>query len=67
MKSVIYSCETCASERDNVLPDGWMEIDGGEIGLKITNDCDGAKLIEMDNHNSIHFCSRACFVNYFFH
>lgn len=66
MITTTYNCDLCNRERGNVLPEGWMEISGGEIGLQLINELDGAKVLKLENHNSIHFCSKHCFTNYFF-
>jgi hypothetical protein len=68
MKTVLYSCNgpECRQKREEIEPSEWLSISGGDIGLKIRNGLDGRRLIELSSHNTIHFCSRGCFENYFF-
>jgi hypothetical protein len=69
MKRVTYMCDgrDCHRLTECVEPKQWLTIDGGEIGLSIYNGIDmDQRLIELNNHNPLHFCSKICFIGFFF-
>jgi hypothetical protein len=37
------------------------------VSLLVRNNIKGRAVMEMTRHGDIHFCSRTCFMNYFFH
>jgi hypothetical protein len=63
MKKTKYICNECKDEKDNI--DGWLEISGEDDTLSIRNDLIPRKLRMMNKHDSIHFCSVACFIHFF--
>lgn len=65
MKLITYKCDKCGKSRDTE-PE-WLEIGShAEYQLYIKNPLPGHKIISMDNHSAIHFCSKDCFIDYFF-
>lgn len=65
----IYRCDNidCKDETDDIKENRWIEISSKGNSLAIKNYTKDAKLIEMARHYNIHFCSKNCLVNSFFH
>lgn len=67
MKEIIFTCDGCCQKFIN-SNETLMTI-GSEDGksLLIRNNLKHRRMMEMNRHGDIHFCSQTCFVNYFFH
>ena len=70
MKKIIFSCDGDGCKRTTTRDaDDWLSIgtaDDTESGLFAKNGLPEHRLISMDNHDDLHFCSKECFYNYFF-
>lgn len=66
MRTVTYTCDRCLKTFSN---DAELITIGSENGqeLRYVNNLQERAVIEMNRHSDIHFCSKECFVNYFFH
>ena len=66
MKTITYTCDKCLKTFAN---DKKLITIGSEDeeGLRYKNNLEERAVIEMNRHSDIHFCSKDCFVNYFFH
>ena len=58
----LHNGDDCKEETHNV--DGWLSIISDELSIK--NGLPNNRLIEMNNRQSLHFCSKDCFINLFF-
>ena len=68
-KKTTYTCDghlpngdNCQRATHNVKH--WLTIIGEDISIK--NGLPNNRLIEMNNHEDLHFCSKECFMNLFF-
>jgi len=63
---LIYKCDgvNCKSESDNI--NTWLTIGSSDSSLRANNGLANQRLVNMNNHRDIHFCSKKCFVGYFF-
>ena len=66
-----FICDKCGIESDNVIesknngeyiPNYWLTISNSTIQNEISN----RALIYAGNVQAMHFCSKRCFVSYFF-
>jgi hypothetical protein len=69
-KTIKYKCNNCGDGKeytDNERPE-WLEIGTEQnYGLFIKNDLRVENGIHaLGNHSNIHFCSKSCFIQYFF-
>ena len=56
----------CRSESDNL--ESWLTIGShGNTSLFVENNLEKRGLVQMGRHSDIHFCSKQCFINRFFH
>jgi hypothetical protein len=70
MKITTYHCDgpNCSSRVDDDLTgQKWLSIEPEGGKLRIKNNCENRKLIAIDRHSGIHFCSEMCFINKFFY
>lgn len=65
MKILEFKCDTC--ERSFPNEDRLLRI-GSEDGdgLLVNNNLPDHAIISMNRYKDIHFCSKECFVSYFF-
>ena len=61
---VIYRCNQCKREYDS--RNYFISISADNNSLKIENKLDNAKLLNLDFHSEINFCSKTCFIDFFF-
>jgi hypothetical protein len=65
MKTETFKCNTC--EKEYSTDKEMLRIgDYQEDNLFIRNPFPNSRLLAMDNHDAIHFCSKACFMEFFF-
>lgn len=63
MLTVEYKCDNCQKKLNYSEV---LEIKSENKTLYVKNNLEDKKLISLQNFDSIHFCSKRCFVNYFF-
>ena len=64
-KNIVYECDSCHKEVFNIKPK-WLEIGSeSECGLYITNEINKYGIKSLNNHNSIHLCSKICLIAFF--
>lgn len=70
MRKVIYSCEKedCKRQTSEHGIENWLSIftTDNENSLGVRNGLENHRLETLSRYDSIHFCSRKCFINYFF-
>ena len=62
-KAMIHTCNNCKKKTEYL--DGWLAIEAIGDRLAVENNLPGHKIIKMGDHESMHFCSRLCFVSFF--
>ena len=67
----VYKCDGRNSNGDdcqNTTPktNTWLTIGSNNDTLFVKNNLSNNRLVEMNNYQDIHFCSKDCFVNRFF-
>lgn len=60
---IIYECDKCKGVIHQDKPH--LSI-FGQHGLSLSNSLDEARMLEYSPHDKLLFCSKKCFVNFFF-
>lgn len=65
MKIVVYKCNHCKKEIESARMVTFGSSD--EESFNMNNTLPDRHMIQMNAHSNIHFCSKTCFVDFFFH
>lgn len=66
MRTITYICNGPDCNQKTTDPEPWLTIGSDKDSLYIANGLVDRKLITMDNHEDIHFCSKQCLIACFF-
>lgn len=67
----LYKCDGINSngnecQKATSTTEFWLTIGSDDNSLFIKNNLPEVRLLEMNKHTDIHFCSKECFINRFF-
>ncbi len=65
-KSIVYKCNNCGKTVCDKEPK-WLEIGSkSENELYIKNEISDSGTTVLNNYDAVHFCSKVCFIAFFF-
>lgn len=65
-KHITYICDTCNKKEADIY-DRWLTIGSEtENNLRMVNNLPNRRHYKLASYPAIHFCSKECFVDYFF-
>lgn len=62
---IVFECDNCKKTSENENEFICIGSDTGKV-LRMKNKLSNAKLLEMNSHRDIHFCSKKCLCDYLF-